>query len=115
MYSLFFRLAFVRMDPELAHKLAFAVIRWLPATGLAGLMARYTRPRATPEVEALGLRFPSPFGLAAGFDKDAKAVRGLAALGFGHVEVGTITARPQEGNPGPRLFRLLPDRAVVNR
>ncbi|BDZ47335.1 hypothetical protein GCM10025866_32440 [Naasia aerilata] len=103
------------MDPELAHRLAFDVIRWLPATGLAALVARLTRPRGTPAVEAMGLRFPSPFGLAAGFDKDAEAVRGLAALGFGHVEVGTVTARPQEGNPRPRLFRLLPDRAVINR
>lgn len=115
MYSLFFRLVLVRMDPELAHRLALAVIRWLPATGLAALVRRFTVPREMPAVEALGLHFPTPFGLAAGFDKDAKGVRGLGALGFGHVEVGTITALPQAGNPRPRLFRLLPDRAVVNR
>src|SRR3954470_2015547 len=115
MYSLFFRLVLVRMDPELAHRLAFGVIRWLPATGLGGLVSRFTRPRPGHEVEALGLRFPGPFGLAAGFDKDAEAIRGLGQLGFGHVEVGTITARPQEGNPRPRLFRLLPDRGVINR
>src|SRR3954454_11054471 len=115
MYPLFFRLVLVRMDPELAHKLAFAVIRWLPATGLGGLVSRFTGPRPGHEVEALGLRFPGPFGLAAGFDKDAEAIRGLGLLGFGHVEVGTITARPQEGNPRPRLFRLLPDRGVINR
>src|SRR3954470_20608085 len=115
MYSLFFRLVLVRMDPELAHRLAFGVIRWLPATGLGGLVSRFTRPRPGHEVEALGLRFPGPFGLAAGFDKDAEAIRGLGQLGFGHVEVGTITARAQEGNPRPRLFRLLPDRGVINR
>ncbi|WP_210481654.1 quinone-dependent dihydroorotate dehydrogenase [Naasia sp. SYSU D00948] len=115
MYPLFFRLVFVRMDPELAHRLAFAVIRRLPATGLGGLVRRFTSPPASARVEALGLSFPGPFGLAAGFDKDAEAIRGLGQLGFGHVEVGTITARPQHGNPRPRLFRLLPDRAVINR
>jgi dihydroorotate dehydrogenase len=63
----------------------------------------------------MGIEFPHAFGLAAGFDKNAKAVPGLLGLGFGHVEVGTVTARPQPGNPKPRLFRLLDDRAVVNR
>lgn len=115
MYTLFFRLVFVRIDPERAHELAFAVIRWLPATGLGWLVARLTRARQDLRVQALGRSFPTPFGLAAGFDKDAKAIRGLAQLGFGHVEVGTVTARAQPGNPRPRLFRLLPDRAVVNR
>jgi dihydroorotate dehydrogenase len=66
-------------------------------------------------VHTLGLDFASPFGLAAGFDKDGKAVRGLHQLGFGHVEVGTITACAQPGNPRPRLFRLVADRAVINR
>ncbi len=61
------------------------------------------------------MRFPSPFGLAAGFDKDGKGVLGLGQLGFGHVEVGTLTAVPQPGNPKPRLFRLVADRAVINR
>lgn len=67
------------------------------------------------EVEALGLRFRSPIGLAAGFDKDARAVHALLALGFGFVEVGTVTAHPQPGNPRPRLFRLPEDRALLNR
>jgi dihydroorotate dehydrogenase len=66
-------------------------------------------------VETLGLRFGTPFGVAAGFDKDGKGVLGLGLLGFGHVEVGTITAIPQPGKPKPRLFRLIADRAVVNR
>ena len=65
--------------------------------------------------EALGLVFDSPFGVAAGFDKDVAGASGLWALGFGHVEVGTLTAIAQDGNPRPRLFRLIPDRAVVNR
>ena len=64
---------------------------------------------------ALGLEFPGPLGLAAGFDKDARGVAGLAALGFGFVEVGTVTARAQPGNPRPRMFRLPADRALVNR
>ena len=66
-------------------------------------------------METLGLRFETPFGVAAGFDKDGKGVLGLGLLGFGHVEVGTITAISQPGNPKPRLFRLIADRAVVNR
>jgi dihydroorotate dehydrogenase len=66
-------------------------------------------------VRALGLEFPGPLGLAAGFDKDARGTRGLAALGFGFVEVGTVTARAQPGNPKPRMFRLTADRALVNR
>jgi len=110
MYALLFRLVLSRMDPERAHHLAFGVIRRLP-----GFLRGLSRPHPSLAVEALGLRFPSPFGLAAGFDKEAAGIRGLGVLGFGHVEVGTITAEPQPGNPRPRLFRLIPDRAVVNR
>src|ERR1700745_2342951 len=66
-------------------------------------------------VRVMGLSFPGPVGLAAGFDKDARGTRGLAALGFGFVEVGTVTARAQPGNPRPRMFRLTADRALVNR
>lgn len=66
-------------------------------------------------VDVFGLRFPNAIGVAAGFDKDARAVRGLSLLGFGHVEVGTLTPRPQAGNPKPRVFRLPEDRAVINR
>jgi dihydroorotate dehydrogenase len=112
-YPLLFRTVLARFDPEFAHHLAFDVIRALPVLGTA--VHRFTRPRTDLSVEALGLRFESPFGLAAGFDKDGKAVIGLGRLGFGHVEVGTLTALPQPGNPKPRLFRLVPDRAVINR
>jgi dihydroorotate dehydrogenase len=72
---------------------------------------------AAPEkpVEAFGLTFRNPIGLAAGYDKDAVAIRGLAALGFGHIEVGTVTPQPQPGNPRPRLFRLAEDEALINR
>ena len=115
MYPLFFRLVLTRIDPERAHHLAFDVIRVLPALGVGRFVRRFTRPRTDLSVSALGLTFDSPFGLAAGFDKDGKAVIGLGQLGFGHVEVGTLTAIAQPGNPKPRLFRLIPDRAVINR
>ncbi|MRX42423.1 quinone-dependent dihydroorotate dehydrogenase [Agromyces kandeliae] len=115
MYRLLFSLGFSRMDPERAHHLAFRVIRALPALGIGRLVERATGPSPELAVEALGLRFPSPFGVAAGFDKDALAVVGLGNLGFGHVEVGTITAVPQPGNERPRLFRLIADRALINR
>ncbi|WP_248242890.1 quinone-dependent dihydroorotate dehydrogenase [Microbacterium kunmingense] len=115
MYPLLFRTLLARMDPETAHHAAVAVIRVLGVPPLAALTARLTRPAPTLETSALGLTFPTPFGVAAGFDKDVRATRGLFALGFGHIEVGTITAHAQPGNPRPRLFRLIPDRAVINR
>jgi dihydroorotate dehydrogenase len=115
MYRILFSLFLSRLDPETAHHLAFVVIRWLPRLGVGALARLMTRPHASLGVDALGLHFDSPFGVAAGFDKDGDAVRGLWQLGFGHVEVGTITARAQPGNPRPRLFRLIGDRAVINR
>jgi len=114
-YRVLFDVVFAKMDPEDAHHLAFRVIKAIPKLGLAGLVGRFTAPAPSLAVDALGLHFPSPFGVAAGFDKDAKGIAGLGALGFGHVEVGTVTARPQPGNERPRLFRLVPDLAVVNR
>ena len=97
-------------DAELAHHVGFRAIR-------AGRpLARHTLGRLSGEsVERLGLTFPGVLGLAAGFDKNAVGIDALAALGFGFVEVGTVTAQPQSGNPTPRLFRLPADRAIVNR
>ncbi|SFN58530.1 quinone-dependent dihydroorotate dehydrogenase [Mycetocola miduiensis] len=115
MYRILFTSVLSRLDPERAHHLAFDVIRALPAVGLAGMTRRFTRPTVDLSVKTLGLHFDTPFGVAAGFDKDGDAVIGLGALGFGHVEVGTLTAHSQPGNPKPRLFRLIPDRAVINR
>ena len=115
MYSFIFRTFFARMDPERAHTLAFRVIRWLPALGIGSIVRRATRPADSLRVRTLGLEFDSPFGVAAGFDKEGTGIRGLGQLGFSHVEVGTITARPQPGNDRPRLFRLVADRAVINR
>ena len=120
MYRLLFRVFLTRLDPEDAHHLAFTVIRLLPRLGvgsfsIGSLVRALTRPPASLAVRTLGLEFDSPFGVAAGFDKDGKAVRGLWQLGFSHIEVGTITAIPQPGNDRPRLFRLVADRAVINR
>src|SRR6266705_1795277 len=115
MYRLLYRMVLRRVPAETAHRLAFALIRgvaWVP--GAAWLLRRWLGPRdPVLRVRALGLSFPGPVGLAAGFDKDARATRGLAALGFGFVEVGTVTARPQPGNPRPRMFRLTADRALA--
>jgi dihydroorotate dehydrogenase len=98
-----------RLDPERAHRLSLAALR----LGLAGRADAPDDPALA--VSVLGLRFPNPIGLAAGFDKDAEAVLPLMRLGFGFVEAGTVTPRPQPGNPRPRLFRLEEDRAVINR
>jgi len=103
------------MDPERAHTLAFRVIRMIPTLGFGMLVRRFTRPHRSLAVTTLGLKFDSPFGVAAGFDKEGTGIRGLGQLGFSHIEVGTITAHPQPGNDKPRLFRLIADRAVINR
>ncbi len=115
MYPLLFRTVLSRMDPETAHHAAMVVIRVLGIPPFSWAARALTRAAAPLKTEALGLSFESPFGVAAGFDKDVRAAKGLYALGFGHIEVGTITAIPQDGNPRPRLFRLVPDRAVINR
>jgi dihydroorotate dehydrogenase len=115
MYRLLFALILSHLDPERAHRAAFAAIRTLPALGLRRILLRITLPRTDQSVTTLGQRFPTPFGLAAGFDKNAVGVLGLGALGFGHVEIGTVTAVPQAGNARPRLFRLISDRALINR
>ncbi|GFH38575.1 quinone-dependent dihydroorotate dehydrogenase [Streptomyces pacificus] len=117
MYKLFFNLVFRRMDPEEAHHLALRWIRLaVRVPVLRTLAAAVLAPRhAELRTEALGLRMHGPFGLAAGFDKNAVAIDGMSMLGFDHVEIGTVTAQPQPGNPRKRLFRLVPDRALINR
>jgi dihydroorotate dehydrogenase len=120
MYRLLYQMVLRRVPAETAHRLAFGLIRVFGRVarvpGAAGLLRWWLGPRdPVLRVRALGLEFPGPLGLAAGFDKDARGTRGLAALGFGFVEVGTVTARAQPGNPRPRMFRLTADRALVNR
>jgi dihydroorotate dehydrogenase len=105
-----------RFDAERAHALSLAMWERVGASpALASAAARALAPRSALPVEVAGLRFPNGIGLAAGYDKDGIGVRGLAAAGFGHVEVGTVTPRPQPGNPRPRVFRLVHDRSLVNR
>lgn len=113
LYSLLFRAVLRHLDPERAHHLAFPVVQGASLLGPA--LRNWCAPHPSLQVRTLGLDFPSPFGLAAGFDKNAQAVMGLGALGFGHVEVGTLTRHPQPGNPQPRMFRLVEDRALINR
>ncbi|MEU5163216.1 quinone-dependent dihydroorotate dehydrogenase [Streptomyces sp. NPDC020875] len=117
MYQLFFNLFFKRMDPEAAHHLAF---RWIRLLARIPVLRTYAAAVLAPRheelrTEALGLRMHGPFGLAAGFDKNAAGIDGLAMLGFDHVEIGTVTALAQPGNPKQRLFRLVADRALINR
>ena len=111
----FFRSFLFHLDPERAHQLTlnllrpagnFSPSRWI----MQMLYAAPSRP-----VLAFGLVFKNPIGLAAGYDKDGIAIRGLAALGFSHIEIGTVTPLPQTGNPKPRLFRLVEDEAIINR
>jgi len=108
LYSHLFDHGLTRVDPERAHHLGFRAVR-----AARPLLARRRTPGSP--VSAMGLTFPNVLGLAAGFDKNAVGIDALGALGFGHVEVGTVTGRPQPGNDKPRLFRLPADRAVVNR
>lgn len=116
-YRLFFRLVLRRLDPERVHGLAASLLRQAGGVGLLRDVLGRTLGRrdGVLRVRALGLDFPSPLGVAAGLDKNATWFEGLAALGFGFVEVGTVTAQAQPGNPRPRVFRLVNDRALVNR
>ena len=114
MYALLRPLLFT-MPPERAHHFTFGLLE-LAARLPGGLaLAGGAKPPARSAVEVMGLKFPSPVGLAAGMDKDAKHVDAMAALGFGFIEVGTLTPKPQPGNEQPRLFRLPADRALINR
>jgi dihydroorotate dehydrogenase len=110
-YSLVRSLLF-RLDPEEAHNLTLKSLKTLHGVGLTGL---FHEPCATRPRTLLGLDFPNPVGLAAGLDKDGACIDALAALGFGFIEIGTVTPRPQPGNPQPRLFRLPQANAIINR
>lgn len=108
-YDLLFRTVLRHSDTEFAHNAAKRIMQ------AAGVARPGVRADASLRTRALGREFPTPFGVAAGFDKNAQMVIGLGALGFGHVEIGTVTPRPQPGNPRPRLFRLIDDRSLINR
>jgi dihydroorotate dehydrogenase len=99
------------LDPEEAHNLTLPSLKRAAALGITGALPR---PRPDPRT-VMGLDFPNPVGLAAGLDKDGAYIDGLAALGFGFIEIGTVTPRPQAGNPKPRMFRLPQANAIINR
>ncbi len=116
MYRIFKPFLFA-LSPEAAHRITYFFLdlavalpptRWL-------LKSLFCLQNSALERNVLGLHFPNPVGLAAGFDKDGRHIRGLACLGFGFIEVGTVTPQPQDGNPRPRVFRLPADRALINR
>lgn len=105
-----------RLDPETAHGLGSRLLEAVQGTPFERMIAdNYTIVDSRLHVDAFGQSFSNPVGVAAGFDKNAEVPNGLAALGFGHVEVGGVTAEPQAGNPRPRLFRLSEDEALINR
>lgn len=112
MYKSLIRPLFFMWDPEKVHHLAMNA---LSIPGMAGLMSVFLKIPKNQQTEAFGLKFKNPVGLAAGFDKDGKYIRQLEALGFGFIEVGTVTPKPQAGNDKPRLFRLPADKAIINR
>ena len=116
MYTQVIRPILFRLPPEAAHQLTLRLI------GLAGrvpalraLLDFRFSPQISQDIHLFGIHFPNQVGLAAGYDKDARSILGLSALGFGHIEVGTITPQPQTGNPKPRVFRLPKDMGVINR
>jgi dihydroorotate dehydrogenase len=117
MYKRLIRPVLFLFDPEGVHYFSFAAIRLLHRIPFMGAIIRalYAYHKPTLQREVFGLRFPNPVGLAAGFDKDAKLYHELANFGFGFIEIGTVTPKPQGGNPKPRLFRLKKDQGIINR
>ncbi len=116
MYKQVIRPLLFRFDPEQVHHWSFKAIGLVYRLGLGPLVTkRFRKQDKRLEREVFGLTFPNPVGLAAGFDKDARLFRELSGLGFGFIEIGTLTPKPQEGNPKKRLFRLKADQAIINR
>ncbi len=111
----FFRNVLFKMDAERAHGLTLSALRLTGGFAPSRWIMRAIYAAPAKPVHAFGLDFRNPVGLAAGYDKDALVVPGLAALGFGHIEIGTVTPLPQPGNPRPRLFRLVEDEGIINR
>lgn len=110
MYSYIKKILF-SLDPEIAHEFTLQSLRLLTLLGIDKLC----KPMVSKPCEVMGLRFSNPLGLAAGLDKNGDFIDALAALGFGFIEIGSITPKPQSGNPKPRLFRLVKEQAIINR
>ena len=100
-YPTFFNIFFKGMDPEKAHHVGFWGVQTLRNVGITRALRKYFQPAPELATTVMGITFPSPFGLAAGFDKGGKGIAALAGIGFGHVEIGTITGQAQPGNPQP--------------
>jgi len=116
MYKYFIRPLLFILSAERAHYFTFSIVRILSKIGFSGIFrALYLVEDSRLEREVFGLKFKNPIGLAAGFDKDAELYNEFSNFGFGFVEIGTLTPRPQIGNPKPRLFRLKSDEAIINR
>lgn len=116
MYKAIIRPLFFLMDPEKVHHLSFSLIRFFSKIGFSGLIkSMFVVKDERLEREVFGVKFKNPVGLAAGFDKDAKIYNELSNFGFGFIEIGTLTPKPQAGNPKKRLFRLKADKAIINR
>src|SRR3954453_21453671 len=113
-YELFVRPLLFSLDPETAHHVTMRVLGRASHFGVALRPLRLFRPTSKP-ITLFGLTFPNPIGLAAGLDKNGVALPAWAALGFGFIEIGTVTAKAQPGNPKPRIFRLAEQRALINR
>ncbi len=111
----FFRWLLFRLKPEAAHQLTLHAIRTAGDIGPINTLLNHIYSAPNQPVSAFGLDFRNPIGLAAGYDKDGIAWKGLGCLGFGHIEIGTVTPKPQAGNPKPRLFRLPREHALINR
>jgi dihydroorotate dehydrogenase len=114
MYAYLRSLLFL-FDPERTHSATLRILQLAGALPPIAALLRSTFAYTSEPVDLFGLRFPNVLGLAAGYDKDGLAWRGLATLGFGHIEIGSVTPKRQKGNPRPRLFRLVEDQALVNR
>ncbi len=116
MYKTILRPLLFCFDPEKVHYFTFSLIRFCHRLGMGGLFRRvYTVKDSRLERKLFGLTFPNPVGLAAGFDKNAVLYKELSNFGFGFIEIGTVTPKPQAGNPKKRLFRLRSDSAIINR
>jgi dihydroorotate dehydrogenase len=116
MYKTIIRPLFFSFDPEKIHHFTFSLIRFFHKIGFGSIFRSiYKIENPKLERELFGLKFPNPVGLAAGFDKDAKLYKELSNFGFGFIEIGTVTPKPQPGNGKPRLFRLQEDSAIINR
>lgn len=116
MYKTIIRPIFFKFDPEKIHHFTFSMLQFYQSIGMGSVFKNiYKVENPKLERELFGLKFPNPVGLAAGFDKDAKLYKELSNLGFGFIEIGTVTPKPQAGNETPRLFRLKEDSAIINR